>query len=219
MRPIRKRGLVIGVAFVIGVLLANAGVAFRQAARMHEDSFWVAHTHEVLAGLSQLLSSIKDAETGVRGFLITGEPRFLAPYESVHGHIDSSIDQLASLTADNPVQQAQFPRSRSARRRKWPTWRKPLPRNDSVCWPRPTRLRKWTGQTGDRFDPRLWARCKSMAAGAWRVDRQKVSDGADQSALASSVLAAVLGLVAVGAFRLAVAHTPGVGRQIGRRRV
>lgn len=72
MRPVQKRGLVIGVAFVIGVLLVNAGVAFRQAARMHEDSFWVAHTHEVLVSLTDLLSSVKDAETGVRGFLITG---------------------------------------------------------------------------------------------------------------------------------------------------
>ena len=82
MRPIQKRGLVIGVAFVIGVLLVNAGVAFRQAARMHEDSFWVAHTHEVLASLTDLLSSVKDAETGVRGFLITGEPRYLEPYKT-----------------------------------------------------------------------------------------------------------------------------------------
>ncbi len=110
MRPVQKRGLVIGVAFVIGVLLVNAGVAFRQAARMHEDSFWVAHTHEVLVSLTDLLSSVKDAETGVRGFLITGEPRYLEPYKSARLAIDGSIAQFATLTADNPTQQARVPR-------------------------------------------------------------------------------------------------------------
>ncbi len=109
MRSVQKRGLVIGVSLVVGVLLGNAVVAFRQAARMHEDSSWVSHTHEVLANLSHFLSEIKDAETGVRGFLLTGEPRFLEPYQEARGEIGVAVDKFASLTADNPVQQARVP--------------------------------------------------------------------------------------------------------------
>ena len=80
MRPTQKRGLAFGVAFLAAVLLINAAVSFRQAARMHEDSWWVAHTHEVLTGLSDMLSTMTDAETGVRGYLFTGDAKYLTPY-------------------------------------------------------------------------------------------------------------------------------------------
>ena len=46
----------------------------------------VAHTHEVLDALEQLISTLKDAETGQRGYLITGEPRYLDPYELRRRH-------------------------------------------------------------------------------------------------------------------------------------
>ena len=49
--------------------------------------------------------SLKDAETGQRGFVLTGEERYLEPYHAAIGEIQHDIDALADLTRDNPAQQ------------------------------------------------------------------------------------------------------------------
>lgn len=200
MRPIQKRGLVIGVAFVIGVLLVNAVVAFRQAARMHEDSSWVAHTHEVLADLSNILSTVKDAETGVRGFLITGEPRYLDPYEAARGQIDGLIERFAFLTEDNPIQQTRVPQL------------KEMTASEMAVLAEAVAAQRRGGFDAAQKTAELDRGKKIMDAARslvgqmqqhereLRAERQKVSDRAYQSALFSSVLAVVLGLAAVGAF-------------------
>ncbi len=66
----------------------------------------VNHTDSVIQELEETISILKDAETGQRGFLLTGNDKFLAPYI---GSYDKSLDKLAqikALTVDNPVQQA-----------------------------------------------------------------------------------------------------------------
>lgn len=80
--------------FNTGLLIANAG--------------WVAHTFEVHGKLNSLLSAVTDAETGVRGFVITGEESYLEPHKSASQSIKSTIQDLRSLTSDNPNQQSRL---------------------------------------------------------------------------------------------------------------
>jgi len=61
---------------------------------------------------------IDDAETGQRGYLFTGEPKYLAPYESVIAQVEPQIDGLAQLTGDNPRQQAHVASLRNTVRQK-----------------------------------------------------------------------------------------------------
>ncbi len=68
--------------FVIGVL---ALVGYSNIASLTTTSAQVTHTHEVLNGLASILSSLKDAETGQRGLVITGEERYLEPYNEAPG--------------------------------------------------------------------------------------------------------------------------------------
>ena len=49
--------------------------------------------------------SLKDAETGQRGFVLTGEERYLEPYHAATGEVHHDIDALADLTRDNAAQQ------------------------------------------------------------------------------------------------------------------
>jgi PAS domain S-box-containing protein len=93
--------------FAIGLLIivvvgVSSFFGFQQIA---ESNRMVAHTHEVLEKLEQILSLHKDAETGQRGFVLTGEERYLEPYNQAVGEIGKQIDSLASLTKDNPAQQ------------------------------------------------------------------------------------------------------------------
>jgi PAS domain S-box-containing protein len=66
---------------------------------------WVNHTEEVRLHLAQFLSVMQDAETGQRGFLITGKENYLEPYNSAQKQIDGSVKNLRHLTADNLYQQ------------------------------------------------------------------------------------------------------------------
>ncbi len=65
----------------------------------------VEHTHLVIENLEKLISTMKDAETGQRGYLITGEERYLDPYTAAVGQADQILKDVRELTVDNPDQQ------------------------------------------------------------------------------------------------------------------
>lgn len=59
--------------------------------------------------LRQVLSSMQDAETGQRGFLLTNEVDYLAPYNDAVKNISSDMDKLQELIPDIPVNQRLIP--------------------------------------------------------------------------------------------------------------
>lgn len=64
----------------------------------------VAHTFEVRDEIQQVARSLLDAETGARGFLLTGDESFLEPYERAAGELPSGLARLSSLVEGNSVQ-------------------------------------------------------------------------------------------------------------------
>jgi diguanylate cyclase (GGDEF)-like protein len=67
---------------------------------------WVNHTHEVLLKTEKLISSLKDAETGQRGFIITRDSSYLEPYNTGVTDAKNIIADLKVLTEDNPDQRS-----------------------------------------------------------------------------------------------------------------
>lgn len=63
------------------------------------------HTFEVRLKVDEVFSMIKDAETGQRGFVITGQESYLEPYNTAISQIDTSIDELLLLNKGNQLQQ------------------------------------------------------------------------------------------------------------------
>lgn len=57
----------------------------------------VTHSYRVIGELSNLLSNIKDAETGERGFIITGDRMYLAPYRDAQGTLRGVLANLPGL--------------------------------------------------------------------------------------------------------------------------
>jgi CheY-like chemotaxis protein/CHASE3 domain sensor protein len=66
----------------------------------------VAHTLDVIAKIEAFLSSVKDAETGQRGYLLTGAESYLEPYSLARAALPGQLEALRAATADNPVQRA-----------------------------------------------------------------------------------------------------------------
>jgi methyl-accepting chemotaxis protein/uncharacterized protein (UPF0297 family) len=94
-----------GFALSFALLAAMGVAAYRSTDTLTKTSYLVAHTHLVLENIANVVSQLKDAETGQRGFVITGDEAYLEPYQSARSAVDKLVKDLRELTADNPHQQ------------------------------------------------------------------------------------------------------------------
>lgn len=83
-------------------------LAYRNAGILIENDDWVTHTQKVRSALADLRSDMKDAETGQRGYLITGNETYLEPYRLALTNIATALGEVRMLTADNPQQQQRW---------------------------------------------------------------------------------------------------------------
>ena len=94
---------------VFGVLLAILAlvgvVTWERLNATREAREWSQHSYRVLAAMKDLGIALRDAETGQRGYIITGKDDYLAPYDSARDRLGVLQGELLKLTADNPVQQ------------------------------------------------------------------------------------------------------------------
>lgn len=65
---------------------------------------WVEHTDRVINNANEAVKLTVDLETGMRGFLLSGDEHFLDPYETARPRINVALNTLLELTADNPIQ-------------------------------------------------------------------------------------------------------------------
>lgn len=102
----------IPLVFTIAILLLIivAFFAYRSTNSLTESLNWEKHTQEVLQQFDETLILMIDAETGGRGFLITGEENYLEPYNNATEKIGDNLAKLRGLVADNPQQSAAMPR-------------------------------------------------------------------------------------------------------------
>ena len=99
----------VGCATALGSLLLISIVAFVGTRSLVNNQKSVVHTQEVISELQTVLTALVDAETGQRGYLITGDERYIGPFNSGSKEIYESIDRVSQLTVDNPRQQAILP--------------------------------------------------------------------------------------------------------------
>ena len=91
------RKIALGFGLSVAILLAVSSVAYRSTDVLIENNASVARTHLILEDIAQLVSLLKDAETGQRGFVITGDEAFLQPYRDALAPIPRTVASLRSL--------------------------------------------------------------------------------------------------------------------------
>lgn len=94
-----------GLLAAFPVLLLIIGGSIWISRETEDSRQWVSHTHEVTIGLGRILSALQDAETGQRGYLLTGEANYLEPFNEATANLDRVVQVVRKLTADNPEQQ------------------------------------------------------------------------------------------------------------------
>lgn len=92
-------------SFSILLLFFSLLASYYSTQKLINNSELVNHTNEVLIEAESIMSHMKDAETGQRGFLVTSDPQFLDPYNGAYEKTTTSYNNLVELTADSPLQQ------------------------------------------------------------------------------------------------------------------
>ena len=88
----------------LAVVALNAWLAFRSVDALLSSESWVQHTLKVINQVALIMGSAKDAETGCRGYLITGEAKYLDPYTTATKSLPGQLDEFQRLTQDNASQ-------------------------------------------------------------------------------------------------------------------
>jgi PAS domain S-box-containing protein len=101
------RFLAIAIVLVIVVLFYADWRAYQDAARQSDEA------EQFIGQTNSLLSSIKDAESGQRGFLLTGDRKYLGPYEKALSEIPRELDDLSKTAKTAPREATQVARIRT----------------------------------------------------------------------------------------------------------
>ncbi|AFY71598.1 methyl-accepting chemotaxis sensory transducer [Thalassoporum mexicanum PCC 7367] len=96
--------------FGIVVLIAGIASFVSQSTTnsLEESNEWVIHTYQVETQLRALEKLLVDAETGQRGFVITGKEQYLQPYNAARDVLDDEVSSLRDKISDNPAQVARL---------------------------------------------------------------------------------------------------------------
>jgi methyl-accepting chemotaxis protein len=99
------RKLAISFATVVLIVVVLAVTVVKSLSDMEMVNNWNVHSYQVLDQATNLVSGMVNQETGVRGFLVSGDQKFLDPYTSGQTIFSDAMTALKQLTSDNPAQQ------------------------------------------------------------------------------------------------------------------
>jgi signal transduction histidine kinase len=87
------------------ILICIGTLSYWSQVSNEADRAWVTHTYLVVERLQAVRIDITQAETGQRGYILTGQERYMEPYRAGVDKLGQDIDALRDLTADNPTEQ------------------------------------------------------------------------------------------------------------------
>lgn len=96
--------IVIGFAAAVTVLLLIAGLTLWSVRQAQANLGWVTHTHQVIGMLDKLRADLNDAESAQRGYIITGDAKYLNTFDHSLGEIAVVMGDLRKEVSDNPRQ-------------------------------------------------------------------------------------------------------------------
>jgi CHASE3 domain sensor protein len=109
-----RTGLPLPPKSIFGFLLAVIAVliiallSYQSLRATASSAQSLAQSVAVLAELESLLSTLKDAETGQRGYLLTGDERYLEPYTNARAELPGELQKARPLLAGRAAQIRRF---------------------------------------------------------------------------------------------------------------
>src|ERR1700722_8428563 len=97
LRPFDIGGLFLAMT---GLLLLTLAITFFAGQKALQADRAILRVHGTIDALNDVMSSFKDAETGQRGYLLTGDPDYLTPYEKAVAILPQRLSDLDARAAD-----------------------------------------------------------------------------------------------------------------------
>jgi methyl-accepting chemotaxis protein len=100
-------GRKIAFGFIVSsiFLIVVGAVGYWSTYVLIDTSYSVTTSHKTIEQIASTISNMKDAETGQRGYLLTGDPAYLQPYADAVERSPKLLNDLRLLAADSPNQQ------------------------------------------------------------------------------------------------------------------
>jgi signal transduction histidine kinase len=95
-------------SLIVAIMFALSYLSTRRL--QESDVFWVEHGYQIIAELEASYATLREAESGQRAYLFTGDESFLDSLKTAADKFRMQLDRLESLTADNPSQLARLER-------------------------------------------------------------------------------------------------------------
>jgi len=96
--------LYVGFLGAVLFFLVTGYTASQNIISLRDGAKHMERTHVVLSSLKNILSYVKDVETGQRGFIITGDEKYLQPYHLGRSSLQAELDKVREFVRDSPVQ-------------------------------------------------------------------------------------------------------------------
>jgi methyl-accepting chemotaxis protein len=96
-----------GILLISGLLMSFALLNFH---KLMDTVAWNSHTYKVMQESDAMLLNMVNIETGLRGFVVSGDEKFLEPFVKGERDFGTAFGRAKSLTSDNPSQQARLER-------------------------------------------------------------------------------------------------------------
>ena len=103
-RPGILRNLQIGFGLSLLILIITSVASYSSIHNLLDGSRWVDHTDSVIIKTDRAQTLLRNAESGQRGYLLTGDSTYLQALNGAADTINTVIDSIATMTMDNPIQ-------------------------------------------------------------------------------------------------------------------
>ncbi len=105
MQKTLKNNLRLGLGLSLIVLFTSSLASWISIHNLIKSSDLVARSNEIIANLDNVIIAVKDAETGQRGFLLSGDEVFLEPYNGAKERATAVLNEIAVQTLGNRIYQ------------------------------------------------------------------------------------------------------------------
>lgn len=105
LNRLSERKITAGFVLALTLLLTIEAMLYRSTVNHAETGRLVAHTHEVIVKIQELILRLTDAETARRGFVMSQRERYLVHYSNAVERASQAFQEVRKLTADDPAQQ------------------------------------------------------------------------------------------------------------------
>jgi len=100
-----RRNLLVSFGVSLLILVVSSTASFLAIRSLLDSNKWVSHTHQVIYNINEGMTVMVDAQTSMRGFLVTGQDDFLEQFDDAEERADVFFDEVQLLTKDNLAQQ------------------------------------------------------------------------------------------------------------------